>query len=385
MSEISQTSNKNLSIHQRSKTPSKISIHNIYINKKVQIGKNFSKLKLDTKEKPNSPLLKNQMRKINRNKFTKNDINKTQDAIFINPSNGKSTKIKVSNKNKFPRISSDSTLNNTGNNSSENSEKNKIKKWTKSKTKDYSIDIDNRKLSIMDIPSINQINFYNRQKKLDSFFSILSKNNVLPFKLRLIFSMKSKYSKEDILKDYHNYLNYKKDIYNKQEKEFILFKPSKTIQCLLGFINKEDENEFVKKHSQYDSNNENEVILFNIFKIFYIILNKKIPENDNDIIINFFQKIFKEVNVNNIRGCLLNKICKNLTLSKVELNTINMVLNNSPKIIQDDYLKSIEKEKIFFLIVLFIKELFEYSKKRFNFGNYMILYLYEKAELNKNK
>ena len=62
-----------------------------------------------------------------------------------------------------------------------------------------------------------------------------------------------------------------------------------------------------------------------------------------------------------------------------------MVLNNSPKIIQDDYLKSIEKEKIFFLIVLFIKELFEYSKKRFNFGNYMILYLYEKAELNKNK
>ncbi len=385
MSEISQTSNKNLSIHQRSKTPSKISIHNIYINKKVQIGKNFSKLKLDTKEKPNSPLLKNQMRKINRNKFTKNDINKTQDAIFINPSNGKSTKIKVSNKNKFPKISSDSTLNNTGNNSSENSEKNKIKKWTKSKTKDYSIDIDNRKLSIMDIPSINQINFYNRQKKLDSFFSILSKNNVLPFKLRLIFSMKSKYSKEDILKDYHNYLNYKKDIYNKQEKEFILFKPSKTIQCLLGFINKEDENEFVKKHSQYDSNNENEVILFNIFKIFYIILNKKIPENDNDIIINFFQKIFKEVNVNNIRGCLLNKICKNLTLSKVELNTINMVLNNSPKIIQDDYLKSIEKEKIFFLIVLFIKELFEYSKKRFNFGNYMILYLYEKAELNKNK
>ena len=325
------------------------------------------------------------MRKINRNKFAKNDINKTQDAIFINPSNGKSTKIKVSNKNKFPKISSDSTLNNTGNNSSENSEKNKIKKWTKSKTKDYSIDIDNRKLSIMDIPSVNQINFYNRQKKLDLFFSILSKNNVLPFKLRLIFSMKSKYSKEDILKDYHNYLNFKKDIYNKQEKEFILFKPSKTIQCLLGFINKEDESEFVKKHSKYDSNNENEVILFNIFKIFYIILNKKIPENDNEIIINFFQKIFKEVNVNNIRGCLLNKICKNLTLSKVELNTINMVLNNSPKIIQDDYLKSIEKEKIFFLIVLFIKELFEYSKKRFNFGNYMILYLYEKAELNKNK
>ena len=385
MSEISQTSNKNLSIHQRSKTPSKISIHNIYINKKVQIGKNFSKLKLDTKEKPNSPLLKNQMRKINRNKFAKNDINKTQDAIFINPSNGKSTKIKVSNKNKFPKISSYSTLNNTGNESSENSEKNKIKKWTKSKTKDYSTDIDNRKLSIMDIPSVNQINFYNRQKKLDLFFSILSKNNVLPFKLRLIFSMKSKYSKEDILKDYHNYLNYKKHIYNNQEKEFILFKPSKTIQCLLGFINKEDESEFIKKHSKYDSNNENEVILFNIFKIFYIILNKKIPENDNDIIINFFQNIFKEINVNNIRGCLLNKICKNLTLSKVELNTINMVLNNSPKIIQDDYLKSIEKEKIFFLIVLFIKELFEYSKKRFNFGNYMILYLYEKAELNKNK
>ncbi len=324
------------------------------------------------------------MRKINRKNFINNN-NKTQDPVFINPPSGKSNKIKILKKKIFPKISSDSTLNNTGNNSPENSEKNKNKKIIKSKTKDFSIDIDNRKLSIMDIPSINQINYYNNKIKFEKLFSILSKSNVLPFNLRLIFSIKSKYSKEEILKDYQNYLNYKKNIYEKQEKEFILFKPSKTIQCLLGFLNKEDENEFIQKHSKYNSNNENEIILFHTFQILYILLNKKIPDNENNIIINLFQTIFKELNVNNIKECILNKICNNLTLSKVELNTINMILNNCPKIIQDEYLKSIKKEKIVFPITLFIKELFDYSKKKFNFGNYMILYLYEKSEFNKNK
>ena len=324
------------------------------------------------------------MRKINRKNFINNN-NKTQDPVFINPPSGKSNKIKILKKKIFPKISSDSTLNNTGNNSPENSEKNKIKKIIKSKTKDFSLDIDNRKLSIMDIPSINQINYYNNKIKFEKLFSILSKSNVLPFNLRLIFSVKSKYSKEEILKDYQNYFNYKKNIYEKQEKEFILFKPSKTIQCLLGFLNKEDENEFIQKHSKYDSNNENETILFHTFQILYILLNKKIPDNENNIIINLFQTIFKELNINTIKECILNKICNNLTLTKVELNTINMILNTCPKIIQEEYLKSIKKEKIVFPITLFIKELFEYSKKKFNFGNYMILYLYEKSELNKNK
>ena len=41
-----------------------------------------------------------------------------------------------------------------------------------------------------------------------------------------------------------------------------------------------------------------------------------------------------------------------------------MILNTCPKIIQDEYLKTIKKEKIVFPITLFIKELFEYSKKK---------------------
>ena len=391
ISEISQVSNKNYSTiqQQRSKTPSKISIHNIYINKKVQIGKNFSKLKLDhNKNKPNTPLIPNS-RKINRNNFTNNSIiNKSNNSSYINPPSGKSAKLKILNRKKFPKISSESTLNNTGNNSRENSEKNKIKKITKSKSKDYSID--NRKLSIMDIPSINEINLYNnnyKQKTYDDFYFILSKSNVLPFNLRILFAKISNknYSKEEILNDYKNYLQYKRQVYENEEKEFLPFKPSKTIQCLLGFLNKNDENEFIKNHITYNSNNENEIILYNIFKILYILVNKKIPDNNCDIIKNFFQKVYKELNINNLKQCILNKICNNLTLSKIELNTINMILNNNGKIIDNDYLKSIENEKIMFPIALFVKELNDYSKKRFKFGNLMILYLHEKMELKMTK
>ena len=242
----------------------------------------------------------------------------------------------------------------------------------------------------MDIPSVSQINLYNNNNdkgKFDDFFFILSKSNVLPFNLRILFSKLSNknYSKEEILNDYKNYLKYKIDVYENEEKEFLPFKPSKTIQCLLGFIKKNDENEFIKNHSIYNSNNEKEIILFNIFKILYILLNKKIPDNNNDIIKNFFQNVFKELNINNLKECLINKICNDLTLSKIELNTINMVLNNNVKIIDNDYLKSIENEKIMFPIALFVKELNDYSKKRFKFGNLMILYLHEKMELKMTK
>ena len=237
----------------------------------------------------------------------------------------------------------------------------------------------------MDIPSVNEINLcknYN-QKIFGDFYFILSKSNVLPFNLRILFSKISNknYTKEEILNDYKNYLQYKRNVYENEEKEFLPFIPSKTIQCLLGFLNKKDENEFIKKHTIYNSNNEKDILLFNIFKILYILLNKKIPDNNSDIIKNFFQKVFKELNINNIKECLLIKICNNLTLSKIELNTINMILNNNVKIIDNDYLKSIENEKIMFPIALFVKELNDYSKKRFKFGNLMILYLHEKMEL----
>ena len=143
----------------------------------------------------------------------------------------------------------------------------------------------------MDIPSVNEINLcknYN-QKTFDDFYFILSKSNVLPFNLRILFSKISNknYTKEEILNDYKNYLQYKRNVYENEEKEFLPFIPSKTIQCLLGFLNKNDENEFIKKYTVYNSNNEKDILLFNIFKILYILLKIRTMKRGDTIIINY--------------------------------------------------------------------------------------------------
>ena len=213
---------------------------------------------------------------------------------------------------------------------------------------------------------------------------ILAKSNVLPIKLRLIFALKSKlYSKEEILRDYQENLSLKKINYLEYDKQFILFKPSKSVQCFFGFINKEQENKFIQKHNKFNSNDENDVILFNMFKILYIILNKEISSNDNDLIKDFFDKIYKELKIDNLKNCILNIISPNFTLSKVQLNTINMIFKNFPKIIDNNYFKTLQNDKISFTICLFIKEIYQYSKKKFQNGKHMIMYLYEKNELNK--
>ena len=60
-----------------------------------------------------------------------------------------------------------------------------------------------------------------------------------------------------------------------------------------------------------------------------------------------------------------------------------MIFKNIPKIIDNQYYKSLEKDKISFTICLFIKEIYIYSKKKFTNGKNMIMYLNEKKEQNK--
>jgi hypothetical protein len=374
LNDVSQITQPYKTIQSRSKTPSKINIENVYINKKVQIGKNFSKLKIaqNSISKPSSPLIpSNNYRKINRKIFSHHNSKNYNQSILNNTSF--SNKIKIIKKNKF----SNELINHT----IENSEK---KEKSKRKLKELR---DNRKLSVMDIPSFSNDNYQNNVEKShkDNFCLILAKSNIIPIKLRLIFALKSKfYSKEEILKDYQKLISLNSSNYLFYEREFKYFNPSKTIQCFLGFINKEKEIEFVKNHCKYNLNNENDVIIFNMFKILYILLNKEISSNDNDLIKDFFGKIFEELKVNDLKSCILNIICPNFTVSRVQLNTINMILRNFPKIVDNNYYKSLENDQISFTISLFIKEIYIYSKKQFSNGKKMIMYINEKKELNLN-
>ena len=376
---LTETSNSNYkTIQTRCKTPSKINIHNLYINKKIQIGKNFSKLKIDETSltKPSSPLIHSNQRKLNRKIFNNNNnsFNTYSNQNLINPS---------SKSNKIPMIGK-KFVNEKINKTIENLRKNSLKKLNVQKSKEYIID--NRKLSIVDIPSIHSKNLKKNLEnyKINNFCMILAKSNILPLKLRLMFAVKSKlYSKEEILSDYKNCILNKKLNIVELEKQFKPFKPSKTIQCFLGFINKEQENEFINNHMKYNFTNENDVILFNMFKILYILLNKEISSDDNDLIKDFFEKIFKELKIDNLKTCILDIICNNFSLSEIQLNTLNMIFKNIPKIIDNQYYKSLEKDKISFTICLFIKEIYIYSKKKFTNGKNMIMYLNEKKEQNK--
>ena len=96
----------------------------------------------------------------------------------------------------------------------------------------------------------------------------MSKNNIVPFNIRLKFIMNIKpiynyYNINDISNDYINFLQNKISNLNQINKN-LFFKPSKLAQINLNFLNKKNENDF---YNNNNIKNEDKKIVMLFIKI----------------------------------------------------------------------------------------------------------------------
>ena len=338
--------------------------------------------------------MRNKERKMNINNFYNNTLNS-------NNNNSNSNRRKIDKKIKQPisisiagNITPSTIIKNNLTTSIEksiNKEEDNIKKNEENEKKNF---------SIIDIPSLNQIEKRKKEYKNSSLKNknkhnlflreilndeineiknvkeqciyLCTKSNVVPFKIRIIFSklVKNIYklnSPSEILDDYIKFLDNKiKKIKLDLKKNYI---PSFTVQSELNFINSNDENEFYN----YDSDNE---MILKYLKSILIICNSNKDTNNVDCkeLINQI----KNATNGNIRNYLLNeeriKIINALSYEKIDkflnlFSGIKDVINNDSPILLSK-------------INLFIQEIYEFldeKKKKYN------KYLYFSNELNKLK
>ena len=344
--------NKTISSH--SKSPSKINIQNILINKKIFNNKHFSKLKIHH-NKNDSKLTLHANRKINRS-----FINQNQSNTEITNEHNKKKKISTTfnkkktfdSNNKYLNDNNDNNNDNNNNTSfninnyfNSNNQNNLIKpidlKFTKDKHKIFST-----KFSITDIPRTIYQN-----KNNDKFFEILSKSNFFSPKIQNIFNHLCKNSllnKEKIVENYKIFMENKK------------YKPSKTLQIMLNLIKNEDE----KNLLNYDFKNDNDNFKFviNAIKIIYIILNVNIPNNNEDIIKNFFTEIYKNLNINNIKE--LFEIIKDKinNLEETQIKSIKMIIDYG--YLKNDNISNKNNNKLINFLKIFGKEISEYFNNK---------------------
>ena len=178
--------------------------------------------------------------------------------------------------------------NNNNNNINDNNNNNKVS----------NINInDLKKFSIIDIP--NEIN-----SNLKKCFFLMSKNNIVPFNIRLKFIMNIKpiynyYNINDISNDYINFLQNKISNLNQINKN-LFFKPSKLAQINLNFLNKKNENDF---YNNNNIKNEDKKIVMLFIKIILIIEQINI-DKFNDFKVTLLK--LKEICKNNLKHFLLN-------------------------------------------------------------------------------
>ena len=129
------------------------------------------------------------------------------------------------------------------------------------------------------------------------------------------------------------------------------YKPSKTLQIMLNLIKIEDEKNLLNYDFTNDNNNFKFVI--NAIKIIYIILNINIPNNNEDIIKNFFTEIYKYLNINNIKE-LFDKI--------KEIKSIKMIIDYG--YLKNDNISNKNNNKLINFFKIFGKEICEFFNKK---------------------
>ena len=341
---------------------SKINIQNLVINKRVQIGKNFSKLKINNFHTTAnvSP------DRINRSFYQRK---KTPTKIQINSKN-KYNSLTPTPANSFKvshHIHSKSII------ESKNNKKVDLKK-------NNSIS-DIRKLSIIDIPCINPLDNNTevrdeKKKKKNSIFDylfqknqklllILAKSNVLPISLRKIFAKPIQfiYSYHDLQEDANALYESKMKELIDIKKDFIPFKLSLTSQFMLNFITKEQEKEYRKNHSFLSKENSKDLIIINVFSFLSTILNQNdLINNEPTIVADFFKRMGNY----SLKEYIHEHFNHNLTINSVQLNHINSIVNSRKALLDDNELRKFEDDRITTLLLIVIKDVYNYSLAKIN-------------------
>lgn len=347
------------------KSSSKINIQNLVINKRVQIGKNFSNLKI--------------------NNFH-TAANASPDRINHSFYNRKKTptKIQINSKNKFnsltPTPANGFKVSSHHTHSKSIIESKNNKKIVLKKNNSIS---DIRKLSIIDIPCINALDGNNntevrdeKKKKKNSIFDylfqkdqklllILAKSNVLPISLRKIFAKPIQfiYSYHDLQEDANTLYESKMKELIELKKDFVPFKLSMTSQFMLNFITKEQEKEYIKAHSVLSKDNNKDIIIMNAFTILSILLNyNDIIHNETTIVDDFFTRIDNS----SLKQFIHEHLNHNLSINNVQLNQIKNIINNNNFLLDDNELRHFEDDRITTLLLIIIKDIYHYSLTKIN-------------------
>ena len=372
-----------------SNAASKINIQNLVINKKVQISKNFSKLRINTITNTNSNIIPTKhnytTNQHNNNKsispntsFTNNNNNNISSSSKYRIKTPNRIRIDTKPKTKLNKANY-TTHNNNNNNSSSNCNSNtniiKPKRILPNNIKKTNSINDIRKLSIVDIPFINGIipntqhhidsNTFIINKKRDNSidylysnkqkaFLILAKSDILPIHLRMLFVEQIQFV--------YSYTNLKNDcllFHLKQEKEltlmkkeFIMFTVSTTIQALFNFISKENEISFHNEYTSLPTSSNDKYVLNTLFTIIEMVFNYKGIVN----------------NTHSIKETLLKLLShKRLQITYTQVHALHLMIKEHSDILSDTYLGVLsQKNKIHTLLLLIVREVYLYLMIRFN-------------------
>ena len=385
VSQLSSIQKKEIySIHKKNKS-SKINIHNLVINKKVQIAKQFSKMKINT--------LSNCPSEQHNRTFNTIQTNSKEKSPII----GKKTptKYRINSKNR----NSHSFLNASQLATNSNSLNNKLQKGLKIKKNNSINDI--RKLSIIDIPSINTLinktesnsdpskkkpikknslfdYLYQKDQKL---YLILAQSNVLPIRLRKIFAKPIQfiYSNKDLLRDANTLYETKEKELSILHKDYIPFTLSLTSQFMLNFITKEQINAYLQEHSKL-TDSKKDILIRNLFNILNIICKERIHSNLVCDLINLAITKY-----NSFKSFLVNKLSSKVSVNRNQLKAIHKVLESNPEMISDKSLKEFEDDNITLAIIVIIKDIYEYSLLELSNNIPMICYIYYLEQLHNFK
>jgi hypothetical protein len=363
VSQISSIKKENFPPKTRNNSTSKINIQNLVINKKVQIAKNFSKLRINTINSTNNispekmPCCSHKT--ISSTTSHNTSINtgtrvKTPNRIRID------SKSKLSPKKVKPTNQNSSTIINT--NTSIIKPK-KIQMSNNLNTKNSLNLYDNRKLSIVDIPSINAL-IPGGQKRDSSFeylygnnqkiLLILAKADIVPINLRLLFlePIQFVYSTNELKNDCITFLMKKKKELTFMKNEYVPFELSTTIQVMFCFITKKHENLFYNEYYSLQEESRDKKILSQLLNILGLVYNCNTISNEKC----------------SLKETLFNLIShKRLQINNNQRVQVHNIIQKFPEINDDIYLgQQSQKNKLIVLLILLVREIHGYSLLTFN-------------------
>jgi len=201
------------------------------------------------------------------------------------------------------------------------------------------------------------------QEKASFFLNLNHKRNAKLYKQTstvLIESLASVGTKkanflEERLKTYMN---------DNETKELVIngFIPSKTAQNGLNFISTTDEKNLA------NTTQPNEII--NIFKIMFLMMNEPLHNlNEQDLIKHLMTRIYPRVGIDNIKSLFLQCIVKIDYFSQEQLDKLNALTGNNPKVFFSGELLKVNKTVSFFSF--FLKEFYDYCMSKSFDGTYI--------------